>query len=518
MTRQMLAITTVILGAVLILTSLPMWMSPFLREEGDLAANALQVERAKEGRELLGPYSKYGFHHPGPVSYYFQALTEPVFAMFPTPLARHLAAQLLLNLVATACSIRLLQRAGLPSSVAGAGLFLLGLPLVFLGGGDMFMLASVWGPLVVVGPMVLFVVAMARLAYGDLVAAPFAAAGATFAWHNHLLTIPPLCVVSLLTGACLLRCRPAMSPAPRSRRGVALWASASLLMAAGLVPVMVEQVTGDPGNLTLIHRFQSEQAATTHPWSEIIAHVGEAFTDPLVVLLHRSSSDIPGTMVTVAIILTTLMLSWWGARSRPRAWRLVLGFAWTAIAVAAITARHAYGDLKTYLIYYVYGMVGVIWTGMALQAHDRWFVALAGERRQAVIGVCAAGFAVMIPWLLRHPVAAPPARDDVAMVLSTLAPPSRDGVHLALGNGERDGDLWARIPTFALALRRAGTHVTVDERFVIVCGEEMRTRGDDRSQPTLLFTRTAPGPGQGHYARVADWGVFLIPADSSSTR
>lgn len=40
---------------------------------GDLALISLKVEFAKQFKELLGPYSRMGFFHPGPITFYFYA-------------------------------------------------------------------------------------------------------------------------------------------------------------------------------------------------------------------------------------------------------------------------------------------------------------------------------------------------------------------------------------------------------------------------------------------------------------
>ncbi len=48
-------------------------------EYWDLAANSLSVIRAKHFSELYGSYSRWGFHHPGPIFFYVQALGEWVF-------------------------------------------------------------------------------------------------------------------------------------------------------------------------------------------------------------------------------------------------------------------------------------------------------------------------------------------------------------------------------------------------------------------------------------------------------
>ena len=48
-------------------------------EYWDLAANSLDVNRAKHFSQIYGAYSRWGFNHPGPAPFYFQALGEWLF-------------------------------------------------------------------------------------------------------------------------------------------------------------------------------------------------------------------------------------------------------------------------------------------------------------------------------------------------------------------------------------------------------------------------------------------------------
>jgi hypothetical protein len=48
-------------------------------EYWDLAANSLAVDQAKHFHAMYGCYSRWGFHHPGPVLFYVQALGEWLF-------------------------------------------------------------------------------------------------------------------------------------------------------------------------------------------------------------------------------------------------------------------------------------------------------------------------------------------------------------------------------------------------------------------------------------------------------
>src|SRR5580693_5029723 len=72
-----------------------------LYEVSDLAVNALQVQNAKHFRELLGNYSRWNFHHPGPAAFYMLAAGESVFydtlPVVPAPLNAEFLTVLVFN-------------------------------------------------------------------------------------------------------------------------------------------------------------------------------------------------------------------------------------------------------------------------------------------------------------------------------------------------------------------------------------------------------------------------------------
>jgi len=100
-----------------------------------------------------------------------------------------------------------------------------------------------------------------------------------------------------------------------------------------------------------------------------------------------------------------------------------------------------------------------------------------------------AGLVILVPWLLAHPVKPPTGDDGFSALMDSLSLAPGSAIHLNLGDGPQDNQLWPRIPTYALRLRRAGSRVRVPDRFVIMCGEEMRMESPGGQAPTLLFTR-----------------------------
>ena len=98
--------------ALVLLANLPFYLSADLIERGDQAANALQIERARSFDELLGPYSRFEFHHLGPITFYYLAASEILFFWVPTYLGKHLLAQFVVNLLWLAAVARLGRRLG----------------------------------------------------------------------------------------------------------------------------------------------------------------------------------------------------------------------------------------------------------------------------------------------------------------------------------------------------------------------------------------------------------------------
>lgn len=135
-------------------------------EYGDLAVNALQIDRAKHFGELYGNYSRFEFNHPGPALFYVYAWSEALFVdllhVCPTPHNAHALAGL-----AVQCFFFVL---GL--TIAGgwirAPLFL---PLALLFGAIHFGLAkdafiSIWPPNVLAMPFFAFAIACISLGGG----------------------------------------------------------------------------------------------------------------------------------------------------------------------------------------------------------------------------------------------------------------------------------------------------------------------------------------------------------------
>jgi hypothetical protein len=194
---------------------------------------------------LLGPYSN-GWSHPGPLYYYVLA---PLSALFDGASWTIVAGGAILHLLAIALSARLAWRRG------GLSLTLLVLAvfaLATLGASDRVLLDA-WNPHVAMPFFALFVLQLWSVMLRDRWQLLGATIVGSFLVQTHLGYAPLVAAgfATALVGVLL--------DAHRSDDAPRLWARPlGVSVGAALVlwlPTIYEQLTGDPGNLTLIYRY-----------------------------------------------------------------------------------------------------------------------------------------------------------------------------------------------------------------------------------------------------------------------
>lgn len=160
---------------------------PAVLESGDFAANALQISNAGRMKELLGNYSRWHFHHPGPAFFYVYALGELVFFkalhLVNSPHQAHVLAGVILQSFFVALSTCLCALT-CDSKRASSSLVLS--VIIVLGLTTFGSLSSIWPPHVLFGPFLLLVIAAAAASRGQdsgLVALTLASG---FCVHGHI--------------------------------------------------------------------------------------------------------------------------------------------------------------------------------------------------------------------------------------------------------------------------------------------------------------------------------------------
>lgn len=130
---------------------------------------------------------------------------------------------------------------------------------------------------------------------GDHRLLPLLAWWASWSAQQHLAALMPTAALVILA---LVGVAVPLVVATRRRRPVDLaplrWLGVATVLAAGLwAPVMVQQVTGDPGNITAVVDYASVEGRTTQGFEGAL-HIAVRAIDPVPVLLR---TDVRGTLL-----------------------------------------------------------------------------------------------------------------------------------------------------------------------------------------------------------------------------
>ena len=214
---------------------------PDLAVEGDLAMLEMATGNAAAGRTLLGPYSRYGFHHPGP-AYLFLRMPA-LWLTGGSSSGSYLTVPAIMG-VCMAAAFLAVRRFGKTFAAAAfcliVGLYLVGVPWVVW--------LRDWNPFVIISPFLLYVVSCAAVASGGREWIPAAVLSGSFAAQTHLGGAPVVAALAVFTLPAALR-KPSQGAPSRFLVGGAVLAVALWL------PVLMEELGTGEGNLCRILRF-----------------------------------------------------------------------------------------------------------------------------------------------------------------------------------------------------------------------------------------------------------------------
>lgn len=314
---------------------------------GDQALLDLQARRAWHLDLLVGPYSRFGWHHPGPVLAYLLAL--PVRLLEPSGAGLHLGTVLVNGAAAVGVVAWVWRRHGPRAALLAAF------------GVDLLVVCVTlpverypWNPYLLVVPMLLFVVVWVEAVCGHIGALLWSAVLASYLAQTHVVAAPfPVLLVLVAAASALIR----------RRRGLGLvvprWptVSGAALLVLAWVPPVVELWRDHPDNATLLYRYaRSPQprpplSAAVHQVLDAITIVPFTFHSVPAgsdLLIARSNARLAaGLGLLVIVSIATLVLARRRRTARP-AWLVAAAAAGTVIG-AAVNSRSA-PPLESYLV------------------------------------------------------------------------------------------------------------------------------------------------------------------------
>jgi hypothetical protein len=252
-TARITLLLTFAIAGVIVAGDWRAWFELPSHEIGDLAANALQIERCRHGVEIYGNYSRFNFNHPGPGIFYVYALGQIVLydwlGLVPSPHNAHRVAGVCFQAFFFALALAIFGRH------VRARLFV---PLALLLGAVHFGLGkyaftSVWAPHAALMPFLGFFVACCSVASGHGSHLPLAMLAGGFLVHDHVAQ--PLFVVTLLVvgyHALWLSTRKASPPATPWRAFGRAHVATGAILALFLLPMVIDWLYWPDCNLRRI--------------------------------------------------------------------------------------------------------------------------------------------------------------------------------------------------------------------------------------------------------------------------
>jgi hypothetical protein len=332
---------------------------------GDIALVELYVRNALAGHLLVGAYSRFGWHHPGPLYFY---LLAPAYASTGGVDASLAAGSAVVAFAAVATAMWAAGRAMGPRASAAVGAMLL---LYVWRVPELT--ASAWNPHVIVLPVFTLVLVCNASAAGDLIMIPVIVAVASFLAQTDAALVPTAAVVGLGGIASAVLQTPT---AKRARASAALNAAAWIAAALWLLPI-TEQLTHEPGNMTLLWRF-----FIAHGTGQTLAHASAAWAGSLDgMLLPSLTLATGGTFETNHVVLS-----------------IALAIAQLcALSGVAVAVRRRAADLSRLAAFAIAASLVALWSATRIEGrimdHEVFWISALGAVNLAVF---IAAFVVLV--------------------------------------------------------------------------------------------------------------------------
>lgn len=274
-----------------------------LAVEGDLAMLDISTRNLAEGRSLLGPYSRFGFNHPGPL-YLLLRLPACLFTGWSGS-ASYITVPVIIAGCLTAAFLLVRGICGGTVSIA----FCLASLLYILQTSPVVWLRD-WNPFVIIFPFLLFVLASAASASGRTGWFPAAVASGSLVAQTHIGGAPVvLAVLLFILPVRRLFCPVERKDAIRVKRAVLFGAVLALIL---WLPVLVEELAPGEGNLARIFRFMGENPSATG-FRAALREWSGAVTNPETWLLAPRYLRSRGILFQAVLALAMLRLFLAGA-------------------------------------------------------------------------------------------------------------------------------------------------------------------------------------------------------------
>lgn len=494
-----------LVGAVNLLASLS---TPFAAG-GDDAVTELMTRGASAFELTYGPYSRFGWRHPGPLFFYVLA---PFYSALGT--RGMFLAVWAVNAAAALCTVWAVRRRASDLAAIWTGAVVCVLLVVYVPAKELWL---AWNPAVLTVPLVLAAVLAAATWAGSRLSFAGTVLVASFLVQAHIGTAPVVVLTVVVASAGLLRdvvrtrrsdtdaddsaSDGAAPERPGGRRTTrVIWACAVVAFVLIWSAPLADAVVSGGGNLADVAEFfvrgdgdaarSSAGAAQSFTATTRRIAVFPLGSDPWP---HPTLDDAPLSLSRVIASALLLALACVVAvRSRRRAPFASALAVWSvaAFAVAFVSVTGISDGVQAYLLWWLAAVPvpGVIAAGVlavvAIRSRRGDMVDDSRVRRVAA-AICAVPAVVLVVAILHAP-NDPGAQwpDGPAAAELLLGDPATSTGRGVLVTPTQDS--WPENAALAAALARRGVHVTVSDDWRFMFGNMFRRTGDESVSATVL--------------------------------
>jgi hypothetical protein len=484
--RDPWAIASIIVAS--ILTAIVIW--PLLdagraalelvwRPSGDWAVLTLRVEDVGRHTPLVGPYSRFGWNHPGPLMYWLLTFPYHLFGDRPEAL---LAAAATLNALTVAALSAVAWRRGRLPLVA----LTMTATAILVHAMGPAMIRDPWNPFITLLPLALTVFLVWSVIEGDFWMWPPLAFLVSFELQSHIGYLPMLAMLGVSVFAIAWRRKSfkTLLPTSTKQRWWVLGLSSAVVIGCWL-PVLLDQVAGT-GNLGAIAHYFLTNGDSPAGFGTAFHVAADQLRFPSAPWLGRSElAGLDGALLgsgLAALVVPILSMAgslWLAVRTRVlAALRLQLVVIATALGGLIATARVT-GPLFDWVVRWWWVIASLWWLSIIWVLWSVLYERITSQSMQRIATGLLAVVATVVTLAATGPITSatsstPPPSPSTGIVLDgflqqTLDALQGSGPLLVVTTGSVRGDYGDAL---RLQLERAGIQVVAESNMISHLGPQ----------------------------------------------
>ncbi|MFN9675324.1 MAG: hypothetical protein ACK552_23240 [Microcystis sp.] len=487
-------------------------------EDGDAAANALQIINAKSFNEIYGNYSRWRFYHPGPFFFYMYAFSEILFydliPIFPAPQNSHIFMGIALQLGFFVCALHITANYFRATFFLPLALFCAFIHFSLVNRtipGSIFL--SIWPPHVLLFPFLCFLVSCASLARGKIQHLPIAVFCGSALVHGHVAQPLFTIIIGLSSYGLFLFNR------PKSSAQKNLWDDnifkychifALLIIGIFFLPIFLDFLKGEDSNFAnILDHLERYQAQKT--WLQGFLYVASFFSyfgtqqililpDAVTILAERW----PYYLVWLTIFIY-MGFSLYKRKNEPTIdssfERYFLGIVIAALILSIVWAKRQDGQMFNFNGFYIFSIPYCILLIFASRFASQIKFSLNHSLRLAIIAGTLTSFLVFTSGVNRDNIQ---IMTQVSQALQS-DPNGNNPKKLLVNN-----DNWPIVVSVAVALKRADVPFYVEPKWGFLFGEKNVLK-EDNHLPLSLWSISARNNQNKAIPFIANTSIIINP-------